>query len=517
MHKRKGLPMSFRGRKKTFIVMVATLLFFIMFGLDCPLRASDPYSAHYSTDNDKIFWFILVSDVHIGAADYPGSENLTWMVTEAKDVINPSFIVVAGDLTDSTNWSDSGYPDGPYVEEWEEYHNIVDSMDQDFYYDIPGNHDHFGDQNFDYYLNYSIQGAATGQTQFSWTKTFPFGTYHFLGVNTCGNDGAAFSVLPPTYGENAGLDDSELAFIEDELETNKNADLTMIFGHHLIVKRSTEWTEDPTFEDVMEEMTMTALSYGADDFIALMDDYNPLMYGYGHSHVYREEFFSKDMAEGVLYLNVASLSKSDENNYNIVAIDCNGISTVSPKVGTWPAVIITAPLDRHLGMAHNPYTSAVTDLSGDSTPIRALVFDKEPVTRVEYTMYKILERLGEFVESGVGIMVGEVVQRLGVWHSMTQVNAYLWEADCANPLAGGDYSIMVRATGSSTQTDTIPTAFPAPPIVEGGGGGCFIATASYGSPAAEELVSAKACRHDVLLRNSVGRILVKPYNTLRYF
>ena len=121
MHKRKGLPMSFRGRGKNFIVVVATFLFFFfIFGLECPLRASDPYSAYYSTDNDKIFWFILMSDVHIGAWGHPGSEYLEWMVTEAKDVINPSFIVNAGDLTDSTNGNILGWPNGPYQEEWNE-------------------------------------------------------------------------------------------------------------------------------------------------------------------------------------------------------------------------------------------------------------------------------------------------------------------------------------------------------------------------------------------------------------
>jgi hypothetical protein len=477
--------MSFRGRGTKYIVAVAILVFLMSFSLDCPLRASDPYSASYSADNDKIFWFILMSDVHIGAHGIPASENLEWMLTEAKDVINPSFIVNAGDLTDSTNWNELGYPDGPHNEEWVEYNTIVtgNGMDENFYYDIPGNHDHFGDKNFDYYLNYSIQGAATGQTQISWTKIFDFGTYHFLGVNTCGNDGADFSMLPPTYGDNAGLDASERVYIENKLEENKAADLTMIFGHHLIQKRSTDWT-DLTSDDV-EAWTMTALTYGADEFIALMDAYNPLMYGYGHSHVYREEFFIKDMADGVIYLNVASLVKSENNHYNIVAVDCNGISTVSQNVGTWPAVIITAPLDKNLGMRHNPYTSDVNDLSGESTPIRALVFDKIPVTRVEYRMYKILESTGDFVDRGVGL-VGGLVEREGVWHPMTQVDPahpnypYLWEADCALPVEGGNYTIEVRATGSSTQSDSIPTASPAAPVDDGGA--CFISAAAYGSP-----------------------------------
>jgi hypothetical protein len=475
--------MLYRERVKIPKTELATLLLLFLLSTVCPLKASDPYSASYSTDNDRIFWFIMMSDIHIGAEDSHGSENLEWMLTEAKDVINPSFIVAAGDLTDSTNWSVLGYPDGPHIEEWAEYLAILvrNGIDENFYYDLPGNHDHFGDQNFNYYLNHSIQGVATGQTQFSWTRTFNFGTYHFLGINTCGNDGADFSMLPPNYGDNAGLDSAELLFIEQELSNHSSADLTLVFGHHLIVKRSIDLT-DLTLDE-MEAMTMTALSYGADEFVALMDYYNSLIYGYGHSHVYREEFFINNMADGVVYLNVASLAKSDENNYNIIAIDCNGISTVPQTMRTWPVVIITAPLDKNLGMKNNPYTSGVADNSGNSTPIRALVFDKEPIMRVEYRMYKIQEPLGDIVEDGIR-QVGRGLD--AVWHPMNQVASvhpnfpYLWEADCANPLEGGDYSIEVRAIGSTIQYDNIPTAFPAAPIEDEGT--CFITSAAAGNP-----------------------------------
>lgn len=470
-------------RSKESMAVCAAFIFMFFVCIPCPVHASDPYCASYSTDNEKIFWFIQTSDVHIGAKGFPGSENLEWFVSEAKNVINPSFIVVTGDLTDCTNWNDLGYPDGPHIEEWQEYWDIVNGngMTADFFYDLPGNHDHFGDQIFAYYLDNSIQGRATGQTQFSWTRTFDFGTYHFLGINTCGNDGADFSMFPPTYGDNAGLDTLELEFIQNNLEANKDADLTMIFGHHLICKRETDWSY--VTGDALEEMTMTALIYGGEAFTALMEYYHPLMYSYGHSHVYREEFFVKDMSEGVIYLNVASLSKNDDKNYNIIAIDNNGISTTPHTVGVWPAVIITAPLDKNLGMEQDPYTADAEDLTGDSTPVRALVFDTNPVTRVDYRMYKITEDVGDIVGTGVNI-IGGLVESEDMWCPMTQVAPthpsypYLWEADCPNPLEGGDYTVEVRAMGSTTQRDAVPTAFPADPVDDEGI--CFITAAGNG-------------------------------------
>jgi hypothetical protein len=254
----------------------------------------------------------------------------------------------------------------------------------------------------------------------------------------------------------------------------------MIFGHHPIVTRDTFSTYYTT-HDLSENATQTALSYGADGLIALMEYYHPLMYAYGHSHQYREEFFVKDMSEGVIYLNAASLSRNSEHNYNIVDIDNKGISTTAPINGVLPAVVITAPLDQNLGMENDPYTAGAADLTGGSTPIRALVFDINPVTQVDYRMYKISESVGEIVERGVSISSG-LVEREDMWHPMQQVAAahpsypYLWVADCPNPLEGGGYIIEVRAIGSTTQRDAVPTLYPAEPVDEAGY--CFISAAA---------------------------------------
>ncbi len=472
--------MDFSKRPYISASVSGILIGIFLLCLGSPLHASDPHSATYSSDSGKIFWFVIISDTHIGASGLLGNERLEWLVSEARQAINPAFIVNTGDLTDSTNWSDTGYPNGPHAEEWLEYRNILDrkGVDATFYYDLPGNHDGFSDRDFANYLNYSIQGRARGQTQFSWNRIFNFGTYHFLGINTCGNEGSDFSFEPPQYGDNAGLDAAELQFIRDDLKANAQADLTMIFGHHLIVSRETDWSYVTV--DALEGMTMTALSYGADEFLALMEEFHPLMYAYGHSHVYREEFLTKNMSEGVVYLNVASMTKNETQNYNIVAIDNNGLSTKACTIGVWPAVIITAPLDHNLGMRNDPYTANATDFTGSAKPIRALVFDRNPVTSVTYRMYKILGNLGNVVGGSVEDVSGRADVE-AMWLPMTQVGPshpsypYLWTAECPNPLAGGDYTIEVRATGSSTQRDAVPTAYPADPVENEGA--CFIAAA----------------------------------------
>jgi 3',5'-cyclic AMP phosphodiesterase CpdA len=282
-------------------------------------------------------------------------------------------------------------------------------VDASFYYDIPGNHDEYNDGHFAYYLANSIQGQATGQTQISWERDFTFGKYHFLAINTADNTGAPFSISWP-YGDYAGLDTQELAFIGNDLQTHGDADLTLIFGHHPLA---------PTGNS-----TDTYVYYGGDEFISLMDSNGTSLYGYGHTHEYSEDFFTQNMREGVFYFSVASLGKSSDNNYTIMAIDCNGLSATTQTVGTWPVVLITAPMDRYLGGTANPYAYAVPN--GSSNPIRALVFDKNQILSVQYR-----------IDGGSS------------WVSMNlaTTNPYVWEALWdASALAEGEHHIEVKAT-----------------------------------------------------------------------
>jgi hypothetical protein len=386
------------------------------------LSAGSPYSAYYSADTDKILWFIQASDPHIGTSGSTDSNNLQWLVGQARQAIAPSFIVVSGDLTDSTNGNIFGYPNGPYQAEWDQYKTILSAsgVDASSYFDFPGNHDAYNDKYFSYYLANSIQGRATGKTQASWTRTGPWGTYHFLGINTADNTGAAFSLFWP-YGDYAGLDSSELSFISSAMNANAGAGLTLVFGHHPLASTG--------------DSTDTYLFYGKDEFISLMNNHGASLYGYGHTHASSEQFFSQNMTSGIFYFNVSSLGKDSPNQYAVTAIDCNGIASVTQSVNTWPVVLITAPMNRRLGGTVNPYAYPVTNSA--SNPVRALVFDPSTVTQVQFRV------------NG------------GAWQPMTVVsgNPRLWQGIWnASSLTEGEYSLDVQATtGSGVRSDTIST------------------------------------------------------------
>ena len=400
-----------------FLLLVIT--FWVSF---LPSLSFAGQKAYYHPNANRLFWFMILSDTHIGA-NSTCSQNLTWAVTQARQVITPQFIVNTGDLTDSTNGGI--IPNGPYPEEWDAYRQILEGagINSSFYYDLPGNHDAYNDETFAYYRANSIQGRATGTTQPSWVKQFPYGRYHFLGVCTPGNDGAPFSIWPSdNYGDHAGLDAGELAFIQGELAKYPDAQLTLAFGHH-------------PFEADYYSSTDTGLTYGLPAFLSLIDQYLVSLYGFGHTHNYRENFYYKNLTKGVYYMNVASLGKSVPGQYAVMAVDGNGLSMVPAQKGIWPVVLITAPVDRCLGDCANPFTYEVPQ--GPANPIRALIFDSNPVTQVQFR-----------------------IDGSADWQDMQRINGTPiweghWNASTASP---GTHFIEVRAQGSTLASDQIQTS-----------------------------------------------------------
>lgn len=384
--------------------------------------ASNPNNACYDKNGRRIFWFMIISDSHIGTRGTQAADYLTWIVNDAKEVIDPLFILNTGDLTNSTNGR--FIPRGPYQEEWDIYREILDNADIDasFYYDIPGNHDAYNDADFSYYLSNSIQGSISGSTQHSWIREFPFGTYHFIGICTPGNDGAPFSFRPrDNFGDHAGLDEIELAFIKSQLINHTDSELTFIFGHHPFDAHYSAWLD-------------TGLTYGSESLLNLIDDYNISQYGFGHTHDYRESFYYDDLPPGVFYLNLASLGKSDQNHYAIMAIDGNGLSVTPADKGVWPVVLITAPLNQWPENQLNPFTYDVPQSS--QNPVRALVFDANPVIKVEFRV----DKNGDWQEM-------EQVEDTPAWQGV-------WDASNSTP---GPHTIEVQAYGSTMATDHIET------------------------------------------------------------
>ena len=97
--------------------------------------------------------------------------------------------------------------------------------------------------------------------------------------------------------------------------------------------------------------------------------------------------------------------------------------------------MITAPVDRSLGTCPNPYTYEIPQKSNN--PIRALVFDSNPVSQVQFS-----------------------IDGSAVWQDMQRIaGTPIWEGHWnAATAAAGAHTIAVRAQGSTLVTDSITTS-----------------------------------------------------------
>lgn len=316
-------------------------------------HAGHPEMARYTNDPDEVFWFLQITDSHIDTFLYGREvEQLELALGEAVDVIQPLFVVNTGDLTDHTDGVN--YLGPPVLDEWMLYRGIADDagMGADYYFDIPGNHDYYGDDGT-FYLTYSIQGEETGTTQPHWTLDMPWGLYHFVSCATPHNDATP---LPWPF-DNKTFTEEEIDEVEANLLVHTAARLTFAFGHH-------------DLEDTGNAASMRTL------FL----DYGVAHYAHGHEHA-----LGTREAHGIVRFMCDAIGQNPDRNLCIWAVDSDGISWgVTDASEPWPAAVITAPVDARLGPdddVDNPYAPAVPNGCVEA-PLRVLAFDASSITEM---------------------------------------------------------------------------------------------------------------------------------------
>ena len=159
---RAGHNSEMRGLLGGLATAVAVL------SLTNPAKAG-PQSAHYARGSSDVFWFMHISDLHTSCDWNPTDEhaNMEFSFGPALGAIKPWFLVATGDLVDG---SPIGVPTtGQSQAEWDEYQDLYMSagLSPSFYFDLPGNHDGYGDVGMTHYLASSLQGKTNGSTSVS--------------------------------------------------------------------------------------------------------------------------------------------------------------------------------------------------------------------------------------------------------------------------------------------------------------------------------------------------------------
>lgn len=184
-------------------------------------------TASPSWSEEPLFRFIQVSDIHIGKSSQT-LVNLTNAVTQING-INPSFVLLTGDLTDSGSMA-----------QYSALKTAVSGLTVP-YYCVPGDNDvidgegtlqRYRDQMGDDYYAFDYQG------------------FKFIGINNTSN---------------ISLDDTQRAWLESELQAGMPE---MLFAHAPLLDYASSFTPFA----------------GADPLLTLLDTYNAVMYMSGHEH-----------------------------------------------------------------------------------------------------------------------------------------------------------------------------------------------------------------------------------------
>jgi hypothetical protein len=230
-------------------------------------------------------------------------------------------------------------------------------MVPDFYFDVPGNHDAYGEAALTHYLNFSVQGKDTGTTQQSWRVDFPQQSLHFFSVATPANDGMQWPF------DNVEFSQAELDEVKGFLQANGDAEFQMGFGHH----------------DYLNAKK-------AADMEALFTQHHVSYYSHGHSHDLK---ITMDGGDKILRYRIDALGQSKGSNVAIWAVDNYAVTVdVRDARAAWPRVIVTAPADAEVDWGNkvtNPHNPPVPK-GCTAAPVRALVFDPQSVLGVTFAI-----------------------------------------------------------------------------------------------------------------------------------
>ncbi|MFX0156205.1 MAG: metallophosphoesterase family protein [Candidatus Hodarchaeota archaeon] len=350
--------------------------------------------SYIDNNEHKIFWFIQITDTQFVWSANESIANFYQLLNETFHQINPLFIYNTGDLVDANNGALQD------IDEWSLYRKALEdnNMNSSIYIDLIGNHDASNDFDFSYYLNYSMIGSTFNTLQYSFNKTFSFGNYAFIGLNTAKS---SYNLIE--FAFLGFLNTTELDWYEKELYHYRNFDKIFVFGHH-------PHKYPPTFTIASD------LSSSGKTFSDLNTEFNVNYYLSGHVHV--DSFQNEN--------NFLAITTSNFNlnggTYRIIALDHNQLSTSIETVGSWPQAIIT-------------YPSSESALIQNINKIRILAWDPHGINSVEYSLHSNKK---EF--------------QITNWEPLTNINSNgpLWEKDLDIQL-NGKYILKVKVEGGSGQ------------------------------------------------------------------
>ena len=343
-------------------------------------------------NEQELFWFIHITDTQFVWSTNENIDNFNQLLNATFKEINPLFIYNTGDLVDGNR----GFQQN--VDEWRLYKKSLEdnNMNSSIYIDLVGNHDVTINPNFNYYLNYSMIGRNFNTLQSSFNKSFSFGNYAFIGLNTAKS---SYNLIE--FGWYGFLNTTELDWYEEELEKYRNFDRIFVFGHH-------SHNSPPPY------LIISDLSSSGKTFFDINEEYNVFCYLSGHVHgnTYRKD-------NNLLMITTRNFDHND-GTYRIISLDHNQLSTSIEYVGKWPQTVIT-------------YPSSESSLIQGRSKIRVLSWDPLGINSVKWSIHSINNE-----------------SQITNWEPLSNIdpNEPLWEGDLDVHL-GGKFLLKIKVEGAS--------------------------------------------------------------------
>ncbi|OVA04581.1 Phosphoesterase domain [Macleaya cordata] len=364
---------------------------------------------------DSVIWVVQLSDLHFSVFHPERALDFKELVGPALAMINPSLVLITGDLTDGKSKDLSRMKQNE--EEWKEYQDVLEEvvkrsgLDKKIFYDLRGNHDNFGvpvvGGSFDFFSKYSINGRLGRKGNVHSITLQSGGRRHlFVGFDstmTIGLRGPTNLFGHPT--------DELLADIDEELlqwDSESTKSVTKISFGHFPLSFSAATDSGKTLKDVFLKHSLSAYLCG--HLHARFGKNLKRHHQSGHNFLSSEKYFQLNIHQTPYGSNAGNVNCSsgvppikefwewemgDWRNrrvMRVLAIDSGLVSFIDFdfKTESKKTIILpTFPLDSRFMLTssslHDYYCQSKDPLFYES--IRALVFSRSEIVSVIARIY----------------------------------------------------------------------------------------------------------------------------------
>lgn len=305
-----------------------------------------PAQGVIDTANESVFYWVQLSDIHLNTGrEIERFENFEKICADINSTIRPAFVISTGDNVDG-GFTSLFTHRGQDESEYQAFNQtlVKYGFNATTWFPVIGNHEIYQSGiNREFWYRY-----IKNTTQYAVDIDTGFGRYRFYMADTIQH----FGSLTPfnIFGE---MHADKVANFEKLVDYGDRAGIneTVVAGHFPLVHVQSAKTEDgQDYEDLI-------LETGA-QYLLVGHLHNPGLY---KNHGNFTEAHCPSMKENEMY--------------RICAFDDDIMSFSDQTMGSWPAVVVTSPINARF---YNP--NMPLDRLKQHTEIRALIFDTNPIT-----------------------------------------------------------------------------------------------------------------------------------------